>query len=341
VSRLEPVAAGGYLDTYLALLAEADEDGAIGLAVDLLDRGVPAERLLLDVVAPAQVEVGVRWQRNEWNVAQEHAATHISERVVAAVSAQVRPRATAGRVVVACVDGEWHALPARLLAEVLRLNGWKVSFLGASVPAPHLVSYLRQHGPDAVAVSCALPTRLPVARRLIAAAKAVDVPVLAGGRGFGPGARWAGRLGADRWAATAPEAVRALADWPPPATTPAPPVSTDDEDALITRRRQELVDGALDALAEHFPPLRDYTAPQRDATLDDLGHIVDFLAASVLVDDPTLFTDFIHWLALVLRSRHVPPTSVDVALAALAATLYDFPRARTTLATARAVLPGL
>ena len=54
--------------------------------------GVPAERVLLDLVAPAQAEVGERWARNEWSVAQEHAATHISERVVAAVAAYANPR---------------------------------------------------------------------------------------------------------------------------------------------------------------------------------------------------------------------------------------------------------
>src|SRR3712207_7094162 len=44
-------------------------------------------------------------------------------------------RSERGHVVVACLDGEWHALAARIVAEVLRVHGWRVTFLGASVPA--------------------------------------------------------------------------------------------------------------------------------------------------------------------------------------------------------------
>ena len=158
-------------------LADADEYAAIDVAIGLLDAGVPAERVLLDLVAPAQAEVGERWARNEWSVAQEHAATHISEQVVAAVAAHANPRPTGGRVVVACMDGEWHALPPRLVAEVLRLRGWQVTFLGASVPAAHLVSYLHRHdaargragvrAADAAAVRPPDDRGLPPFRRLL------------------------------------------------------------------------------------------------------------------------------------------------------------------------------
>jgi methanogenic corrinoid protein MtbC1 len=188
----EPSAAA---QDFLECLAEADEYGAVEVAVGLLEAGVPAERVLLDLVAPAQAEVGERWARNEWSVAQEHAATHISERVVAAVAGYANPRPVLGRIVVACMDGEWHSLPARLVAEVLRLRGWQVIFLGASVPAAHLVSYLHRYDAHAVALACALPMRLPHAHRVIEACRRSDVPVVVGGRGFGVDGRWAEVLG--------------------------------------------------------------------------------------------------------------------------------------------------
>ncbi|MDI5943123.1 cobalamin B12-binding domain-containing protein, partial [Micromonospora sp. DH15] len=63
-------------------------------------------------------------------------------------------------MVLACVEGEWHALAARIVAEVVRAAGWRGTCLGASVPARHLVSYLHQTGPDAVLLSCVQPSRL-------------------------------------------------------------------------------------------------------------------------------------------------------------------------------------
>ncbi|GAB4102424.1 cobalamin-dependent protein [Micromonospora taraxaci] len=325
---------------YLDCLADADEYGAIDLAIGLLDDGVPAERVLLDLVAPAQAEVGERWARNEWSVAQEHAATHISEQVVAAVVAHVNPRPTGGRVVVACMDGEWHALPPRLVAEVLRLRGWQVTFLGASVPAAHLVSYLHRYDAHAVALACALPMRLPYAHRMIEACRRSDVPVVVGGRGFGTDGRWARRLGV-AWAPDAPAAADLISDEG--ALRAVPPARlahlADDEYASLVRRRGELIDGALADLLERVPAARSYSATQLDSTVSDLGHIVDFLAAAVYVDDSSLFTEFVEWLVEILVSRGVPVEAVALPFDHYGVALRDFPRAARVLALGRAALP--
>ncbi|MEU4715998.1 cobalamin-dependent protein [Micromonospora purpureochromogenes] len=328
---------------FLDALEEADEYGAIDVAVRLLDAGVPAERVLLDLVAPAQSEVGERWARNEWSVAQEHAATHISERVVAAVAAHVNPRPTRGRVVVACMDGEWHALPPRLVAEVLRLRGWQVTFLGASVPAAHLVSYLHRHDAHAVALACALPMRLPYAHRMIEACRRSDVPVVVGGRGFGDDGRWARSLGV-AWAPDAPSAADLVTDERAlrrvrPAELPH---LADDEYASLVKRRGELIDSALADLRERVPSVHDYTPAQLDSTISDLGYIVDFLAAALYVDDSSLFTDFVGWLVEILTSRGVPAAAVGLTLGHYHRQLRDFPRAARFLALGETVLsaPG-
>ncbi|WP_433393357.1 cobalamin B12-binding domain-containing protein [Micromonospora sp. KLBMP9576] len=315
-------------DSYLACLEEADEYAATEVATGLLAAGVPAERVLLDLVAPAQAEVGERWARNEWSVAQEHAATHISERVVAAVASYVNPRPTRGRIVVACMDGEWHALPPRLVAEVLRLRGWQVTFLGASVPAAHLVSYLHRHDAHAVALACALPVRLPHAHRMIEACRRVDVPVVVGGRGFGADGRWARLLGA-AWAPDAPSAAALVADERALRRVPPAELShlADDEYASLLKRRGELIDGALAELRERAPGTRDYTPSQLDSTISDLGYIVDFLAAALYVDDMSLFTEFVGWLVEILTSRGVPAPAVAVTLGHYGRVLRDFPRA--------------
>ncbi|WP_243422330.1 cobalamin B12-binding domain-containing protein [Micromonospora globispora] len=98
--------------------------------------------VLVDLVAVAEREIGRRWLTGTWSVAQEHAATHVSELVVGTVAARHSGPADRGHVVMACVEGEWHALAARIVAEVVRAAGWRATFLAAGVPARHLVSYL-------------------------------------------------------------------------------------------------------------------------------------------------------------------------------------------------------
>lgn len=334
------------IDRYLTLVGDADEPGALEFVFGLLDDGMPAERVLLDVIAPAQRRVGELWAANEWSVAREHAATAISEHVVAAVAARTLVRPTRGRIVVACVDGEYHALPARMLAEVLRLRGWRVDFLGASVPGPHLVSYLHQTGPELVALSCTLPIRLPRAHGLIVSCRTAGVPVLAGGPGFGPGGRFAEILGADGWAASAAEAADGLeaGRLPAPARTPPPEADVPEDYGLLVRRRPGLLGEVMDALADAYPPMAAYNERQREATAEDLNHILDFLTAALYLDDDALFAEFITWTCGILQARGVPAASVALGLQIMHDHLPGLPRARRMLAAgveaARARTPG-
>ncbi|WP_436530013.1 cobalamin B12-binding domain-containing protein [Actinoplanes sp. HUAS TT8] len=321
------------IEEYLFLVGDGDEDGATDFAEALLDEGVPAQRIMVDLIGGAQGRVGELWAANEWSIAREHAATAVNERVLATLAGRVRSRPTRGRITLACVDGEWHGLPARILAELLRMDGWRVDFLGASVPGPHLITHLHQTGPDAVALSCMIPTRLPRAHAAITACHAAGIPVIAGGRGFGPGSRYAERLGADAWASTAEEAVTRLAsDWPPP---PAPEFPTeflgDEEYTHLVRSRPQLIDTAMQRLAAAYPAVHHYSEHQREATMEDFGHIADFLAASLYIDEPQVFRDFTAWTASVLTSRSVPVSALKAGLRLIRDQLIDFPKATTTL----------
>jgi methanogenic corrinoid protein MtbC1 len=320
-------------DDYLELIGDGDEYGAVELVLGLLDDGVPPERLLVDLIGGAQARVGALWAADEWSIAREHAATAVSERAVAAVAAHSTVRPTRGRVAIACVDGEWHALPVRILAEVLRLDGWRADFLGANVPGPHLITHLHQTGPDAVALSCMLATRLPRAHAAISACRTAGVPVIAGGPGFGPGGRYAQHLGADAWAADAEEAVKRLAaNWPPPMRDPQ--ISAflgDDEYTFVVRQRPALIGTAMGRLAGDYPPVRDYDQRQLDATADDMGHIVDFLAAALYVSETKIFTDFAAWTGAVLAARGVPPAALRAGLFLVREQLGDYPVATAVI----------
>ena len=332
---------------YLERLAAADEAGAVAVAVDALDAGVDPETVLLDVVGGAQREVGDRWAAGEWTVVQEHVATHISERVVAAVarhSPAPRPTGSA-RVAVACLDGEWHGLPARLLAEVLTRHGWSVEFLGASVPAAQLATHVHRMGPDVVAISSSLASRLPAARRMVEACRATGTPVLAGGPAFGEDGRWARAVGADGWAPDARAAAAMLAadpDGPWYADGGAGGHTAGDrtgrtgreEQGVLHARRAELVRLAADAAR----PGGD--GPPGDELADDLGHLVDFLAAAVFVDDPALFDGFVSWVGSVAIPAGLRVGELGPVLAALEAALADAPRTVRLLREARGGLPA-
>jgi methanogenic corrinoid protein MtbC1 len=326
---------------------DADEDAAVTAVFGALEEGVPAEDLLLDVIAAVQRRVGVEWAANRLTVAAEHAATAINDRVIAALVRHpaVAPETGLGRVAVACADGEWHALPARLLSEVLRLRGWRVDFLGAQVPTPHLIAHLHQHGPDAVALSCSISTRLPTAHAAITACQATGVAVLAGGAAFGPDGRYAYLLGADAWAPDARAAAAQLEKGVAHRTPPTRghhfdklPHLADQEYTMVSASAPRLVRTTVGELEKYVPAMATYSELQRQHTRADIAHIVDFLATALYVDDDELFTGFMTWTADVLGARGVPVDSLLPTLELLGAQLQDFPRTQRLLDAARTVL---
>lgn len=315
-----------------------DEYAARDAVAGALEEGVAGEAVLLDVIGAVQRRVGTEWAAARITVAQEHAATAINERVIAALPT-TRPTVRHGRVTVACVDGEWHALPARLLAETLTLRGFAVDYLGAQVPTPHLITHLHRTAPDAVALSSSIPTRLPTAHATITACQAAGVPVIAGGAAFGPDGRYARLLGAQAWAPDARAAADRLAPepLPPPLAAHQPiddlPHLADQEHSLVVRSSTALVTAVYAGLTERVPAMRDYTEQQRQYTAEDLAHIVDFLAAALYVDDDDLFTGFLTWTVGILTARGVPTHSLRAGVELLAAELREFPRASRLLAS--------
>ncbi|MEV0387070.1 cobalamin-dependent protein [Nonomuraea sp. NPDC050643] len=327
-----------------------DEYAAADAAMTVLDSGITMESLLLDVIASVQARVGREWAANRITVAEEHTATAVNERVIAALAhhptardrARTQPRR--GRITVACIDGEWHAMPARLLAEVLRLRGWHVDYLGAQVPTPHLIAHLHRTDTDLVALSSSIATRLPDAHAAITACQATGTPVLVGGAAFGADGRHARLLGADAWATDARQAAGHLSGGPPPRPSPGRqaiddlPHLGDQEYTLITRSAAELVRHVMGELERHIPEMAGYTARQRRHTAEDIAHIVSFLGAAVYLDSPELFGDFLTWTAAILTARGVPAATLLPALTLLGDRLSDFPRATLMLQHGRDAL---
>ncbi|MET9227854.1 cobalamin-dependent protein [Lentzea sp. NPDC003310] len=327
----------GLVDSLWEAALEGDEHRATDVVLAAAEEH-GHEVVLLDVIGAVQQRVGREWAANRISVAQEHAITAINDRAVTALSI-TRPRRAPehGRVTVACVDGEWHALPARLLAEVLALRGFAVDYLGAQVPTPHLITYLHRTGPDVVALSSSIATRLPAAHATMTACQATGVPVMVGGAAFGPDGAYARKFGANAWAADARSAADMLVSQTiPRPSAPHQPIDdlphlADQEYTYVSRNARDLVRTVYRDLEAVLPIMKSYSDEQRQRTAEDLAHIVEFLATSLYVDDDSLFLSFLSWTGDVLDARGVPSRVLQPTLTALAARLRDFPRAQRML----------
>jgi methanogenic corrinoid protein MtbC1/DNA-binding transcriptional regulator YhcF (GntR family) len=175
------------LERYVALQLAGERAAARALILqEGLAAGLPAPDLYRRVLQPAQYRVGELWQRNQISVAREHLATAVTEAVLFDLAAAVpRAQSTGMRVVVACVEGELHDIGARMVADLLELDGFTVRFLGADVPTDSLLAMLREESPRLLVLSAALPERLVqlgAAIGRVRQAHGPRVPIFVGGQ---------------------------------------------------------------------------------------------------------------------------------------------------------------
>ena len=272
----------------------------------------------IEVLAGVQEQVGVRWQTQQWSVADEHAATAMVDLALTAAAIESTPTGEGvGEVLVACAEDEWHVLPARMFAEQLRQEGWDVAFVGASVPADHLGRYLRTVAPIGVAMSCSVPIHLPSARRTIAACHDAGFPVVVGGPAFATSPGRAEAVGADAWAPDARAASEVIASWAAEPPVLSVPAVDDAQGQAVLAARASIVEAAMVALAARYPPVTEYSPAQRARTREDFDYILRFVGAAMVVDDESIVTEFATWLSSVLTARGLPPTIVPLSVRTL------------------------
>ena len=327
----------GAAEEYLAAISRGDRTGALAVVRRHVEAGATPLEVMDQVIAPAQKKVGRLWAADTWSVAQEHAATAVSEAVLSVLGAQVpTPDDSAAPVVVSCVEQEWHALPALIVAEHLRTAGLPVSYLGANASAEHLVRHVHEVGPRAVALSCSIAASLPRVRTHVEAVRATGTPVVVGGAAFDRAGRRAAVLGATAFAPTGARAVEVIGSLAT-AVPPAEPLTHDgaDEGVELYAEREEVGRRLRGRLTRHLAAPEPGLPPTGwRATLgDNLPHLVGALSAALVADDRAVLTDAVFWLDEVMTHRHAAPGVTVEAVAELADLMREHPVAARMLST--------
>jgi methanogenic corrinoid protein MtbC1 len=149
------------------------------------------------VVAPAMHEIGELWEKGALTVADEHMATALTHRVLAALRPPIEAEAHAdqagassgGRsVMLAAVQGERHALGLRMAADVLEDAGFHAIYLGADVPTEALLQAFASLSPDLLGLSATMADLAPRLGEVAAAVRRShpQLDLLLGGQAASP-----------------------------------------------------------------------------------------------------------------------------------------------------------
>ena len=149
-------------------LVRGDQLAALLLAQRFAEDPLTLRDLYTEAVTPAMYEIGRLWECDELSVTEEHRASEIMSRIVdICCPALSRYRHTKGRALITCAPGERHRLGARIVSDLLQIDGWDVTYIGESAPTAETADLAESLGAHIVGVSVAMPFNLPRLAALI------------------------------------------------------------------------------------------------------------------------------------------------------------------------------
>ncbi len=130
-------------------------------ALTLAIASMPPQQLITDVLTPLLREVGERWHRGDFAIAQERLVSTTVRRHIGLVLDTYDRGARGNGIVFATLPGERHELGLLMSALTCASRGFRTHYLGADVPAEEIARFARAVDASAVAVSVVLLELLP------------------------------------------------------------------------------------------------------------------------------------------------------------------------------------
>jgi methanogenic corrinoid protein MtbC1 len=143
-----------FLSFYNSLI-DGDKEKCITLIQSLLQDGVDLKDIYVQLFQASLYRIGKLWDHDKMSIPEEHLATQIIESLISRFS-PVGGSDPSRKVVITCIDKEFHEIGAKMVSNVFEMEGWKTYYLGASVPTKEIIKYVKQIDPEIIALSWSL-----------------------------------------------------------------------------------------------------------------------------------------------------------------------------------------
>ncbi len=194
------------------------------------DRGVPASKLLKNIIWKAMEQIEKLYRENQISTLAEHMATRINRMLADQLHALLARKPKNGkRIVICCGDGENEELGAQMVADLFEAGGWSVWFIGSGVAKDEILQFAGKLNPDILCLYGAKPSAVPGIRNLIETIREVGVceemQVLVTGGVFNRAEGLCDEVNADLFAPDVSKAIKVVEEHPirvPKADVPEP-----------------------------------------------------------------------------------------------------------------------
>ncbi|NQS92317.1 MAG: cobalamin B12-binding domain-containing protein [Chloroflexi bacterium] len=210
MSNLEKVQA-----EFLDILLAGDTNKAVAITKETLESGTAPTEFFESCIAPSLAEIGKQFETLDIFLPEMVTAAEIVQKVndevitPAVEVSQSEGIVSAGKVLMATVQGDLHDIGKNMVVLMLKVNGFEVVDLGTNVSPSDIVSRAEQDQVDIIGMSSLLTTCLPYMKdvydHLDSKNTRNNYKVIMGGAATTPD--FSDQVGADGYGHSAAEAV--------------------------------------------------------------------------------------------------------------------------------------
>ena len=199
-------------DRLCEAVVAGDTEAVVETAKEAIESGVDPVKAIENGLSRGARIIGDKFEKLEIYLPELLIAAESMEDGLDILLAEVPKDKTLRKGIVVCgtVKGDIHEIGKKIVAALLRANGFEVHDLGADVPTSRFVEEAGKIRADIIALSALMSSTLGAQKDVIDYLTAVGMRekhiVMVGG---GPTTQgWADQIGADGYAKTAPDAVK-------------------------------------------------------------------------------------------------------------------------------------
>tara|TARA_B100000029_G_C17530574_1_gene943114 strand:- start:53 stop:1006 length:954 start_codon:yes stop_codon:yes gene_type:complete len=147
-------------DRYTSSLLDGNLQDAFACVSYILAEGWGEKFLYKKIFTESLREIGEMWHNGEISISHENRASSITLELMARLRQSYIPKDNSPLVVVTTPKSDSHSTGARMFADFLLMDGWKVDFITNQVPLFDLKKFIQERLPDLVAISVTMDSSL-------------------------------------------------------------------------------------------------------------------------------------------------------------------------------------
>jgi len=177
------------IEAYTNALLEPSMTKAIDVSKKFIQEDKDIKLFWENIIVPTMHDIGKRWANNEITVGEEHTATSISQRVMAEYYERIlnTNEESKRKILVTISPKELHQIGARMVADLLELNGYDVDFLGSNVRIEEILDTIVTNNIKEIIISTTLVSSLNSTEELILEIKSIlkdKIKIYVGGQAY-------------------------------------------------------------------------------------------------------------------------------------------------------------